>query len=118
MIMNALARLIFITLIVTLAMPFSASARYPRGSILTGTVRSVDLVARSVVFVEDDGAIRKFVWTSYAQLWRDGIESSPSILKPGMRVRIILHNPLFGEDSVSQLVLLPSSTSADAKSGK
>lgn len=116
--MNSLARLLFITLIVTLSMPFSADARYPRGSILTGTVRSVDVLARSVVFVEDGGAVRKFVWTSYAQLWRGNIDSTPSTLKPGMRVRITLHNPLFGEDSVSQLVLLPPSTEADTKSGK
>lgn len=116
--MNSLPHLVFITLIITLAMPFSADARYPRGSILTGTVRSVDVVTRSVVFVGDGGAIRKFVWTSHAQLWRDGIDSSPSTLKPGMRLRITIHNPLFGEDSVSQMVLLPSSTIAGTKRGK
>ena len=116
--MNTLTRLTFIMLIVTFAMPFSAEARYPRGSILTGTVRSVDVLARSVVFVEDGGAIRKFVWTSYAQLWRDDIDSSPSTLKPGMRLRITLHDPLFGEDSVSQMGLLPSSTKAGTRSGK
>ena len=113
--MNIPARLGFLALLVTLAMPFSADARYPRGSILTGTVRSVDASARSVVFVTDGGADRKFVWTRYAQLWHDGIDRSPATLKPGMRVRITLHNPVFGEDSVSQMVLLPPSTKTGGK---
>lgn len=116
--MNIPARLGFLALLVTLAMPFSADARYPRGSILTGTVRSVNIGARSAIFVEDDGTIRRFVWTSHAKLWRGGIDSSPSTLQPGMKVRVIFHDPLFGADSVSQIVLLDPSTEAGGKNGK
>lgn len=90
----------------------------PRGTVMTGTVRSSDALARKIVMVEDGGAVHKFVWTSYAQLWRGGIDSSPSTLEPGMRVRIILHNPLFSGESVSQLELLPPSIEAKNQSGR
>lgn len=115
--MNTVARQCFFALLLTFGMPFTADARYPRGSILTGTVRSVDTGARRVVFVEDDGTLRRFVWTSYAKLWRDGIGGSPSTLQPGMKVRVIFHDPLFGGDSVSQIVLLDPSTEAGGKNG-
>ena len=73
-------------------------------------MRSVDACALSVIFIEDGGAVRKFVWTSYAQLWRDGIDSSPATLKPGMRVRITLHNPVFGVDFDFMLLDAPGIT--------
>lgn len=116
-IMNTVARECLFALLLTFSMPFTADARYPHGSILTGTVRSVDTGARSVVFVEDDGTIRRFVWTNYAKLWRGGIDDSPSTLQPGMKVRVTFHDPLFGADSVSQIVLLDPSTETGGKNG-
>lgn len=76
------------------------------GTTMTGIVRSVDASSHRIVFAQDDGSIREFVWSKWAKFWRNDPDTSPQALKPGMRVQVNLHNPLFGPDYVTKIVLL------------
>jgi len=104
--MSTLARLCFLALSVSFWMPATAEARPPRGVSMTGTIQSVDAATRKIVFVQDDGPVHEFVWVGRTKFWHDAARFSPTSLKPGMRVRVTLHNPLFGEDYVTRIVLL------------
>ena len=90
----------------------------PSGTIMTGTVGSVDIHARSFVFVEDTGRAHQFVWTGSAQLWHHGCNSSPSALKPGMRILLNLLTPLSEEGDVALIVRLPPFSQAETGSPK
>lgn len=74
---------------------------------MSGTVRSLDVSTRKVVFVQDQGPVREFVWSKAAKFWHNEAGTSPTSLKPGMRIQVNLHNPLFGPDYVTGIVLLP-----------
>lgn len=73
---------------------------------MSGTVRSVDAFTRKIIFAQDDGPVREFVWSKIAKFWHNQPNTSPTALKPGMRVQVNLHNPIFGPDYVNKIVLL------------
>lgn len=92
-------------------LPGAASAHRPRGTTMTGVIQSVDHATRWITFTRDDGSTRRFVYGKLARFWHNTPDSSPAALKPGMNVRLNLHNPLFGPDYATQIVLTePSAT--------
>lgn len=90
----------------------------PSGTIMTGTVGSVDIHARRFVVTEDTGRAHQFVWTGLASLWHHGSDISPSSLKPGMRVLLNLLTPPSEEGDVALIVLLPPFQSVESESPK
>ncbi|GEM_PF-2402607 len=86
--------------------PQNVHARRPLGTTMTGVIQQVDHATRRLVFAQDGGPVRRFVYTAWAQFWHDAPDASPTALKPGMRVQVSLHNPLFGPDFVMQITLL------------
>lgn len=105
--------LTFLTLafLVCFWLPSTAEARRPRGTTMTGIVQSVDHATRWITFAQDGGPVRRFVYSEWARFWHNEVEALPAHLKPGMRVQVNLHNPLFGPNFVTQIVLLQDSTS-------
>ncbi|MBB5036354.1 hypothetical protein [Prosthecobacter dejongeii] len=93
-------------LLLSFWLPSTAEARHPRGSTMTGVVQSVDHASRWIVFAQDGGPVRHFVYSEWAKFWHDEPEALPAHLKTGMRVQVNLHNPLIGPDFVTQIVLL------------
>lgn len=81
------------------------------GVIITGTIRSVDAPSRTIVFTQDGGIVRTLVWIRWAVFVQAGQETSPVLLRPGMRVALRYHNPLFGSDYFSSVTLLPTNSS-------
>ncbi|MEQ1750391.1 MAG: hypothetical protein ABL974_13270 [Prosthecobacter sp.] len=73
---------------------------------MTGVIQSVDHATRWITFARDDGSIRRFIYGKLARFWHDTPDSSPAALRSGMKVRLNLHNPLFGPDYATQIVLL------------
>ena len=73
---------------------------------MTGVVQSVDHATRWIVFTQDGGHVRRFVYSERAKFWHDESEALPAHLKPSMRVQLNLHNPLIGPDYVTQILLL------------
>ncbi|MDP1591865.1 MAG: hypothetical protein Q8M07_29165 [Prosthecobacter sp.] len=104
--MNILTKLCGFALFVTLWMPATAAARQPMGITMTGVIQSVDHSTRWIVFTQDGGPVRRFVYSEWAKFRHGHIDISPAHLKAGMRVQLSYHNPLFGPDYVSQIVLL------------
>lgn len=90
-------------------LPSTASAIRPMGTTMTGVIQSVDHSTRWITFAQDGGPVHQFVYTEWARFWHAEVASLPAHLKPGMRVQIKLHNPLFGPDFVRQIVLLAPS---------
>lgn len=87
--------------------PFSsAEARRTRGTAMTGLVKSIDHESWRIVFSQDGGPVRQFVYTRWATYWQDRSETPISLLSAGTRIRTTLHNPLFGPDFVTRIVLL------------
>ncbi|WP_345735582.1 hypothetical protein [Prosthecobacter algae] len=97
---------LFVALLVSFWLPSTAEARHPRGSTMTGVVQSVDHASRWITFARADGASRRFVYGKLARFWHGTSDSLPSSLNPGMNVQLNLHNPLFGPDYATQIVLL------------
>ncbi len=117
--MKTLSKLGFLALLVSFWLPSTAEAIRPMGTTMTGTVQSVDHTTRWIVFAQDGGPVRRFVYSEWAKFWHGTPDASPSALKPGMKVQIKLHNPLFGPDYVNQIVLLdPPPGHAGSKGGK
>ena len=101
-------QLLLFVLLATLCLPFSAEARRPRGTEITGKIAQVNHATRSITFTQDDGTKREFVYAERAQFWHGGHDASPKALKEGMHVRVSLHHPLVGSDFVTQIHLLES----------
>lgn len=76
------------------------------GTTMTGVVRSVDHFTRWIILAQDGGPLRTFVYTTQAKLWNGKANTRPSLIRPGMRIQINLHNPLFGADFVRQIKLI------------
>jgi Cu/Ag efflux protein CusF len=104
--MNTCTRLAFLLALCLLWLPATAEAHRPRGTPMSGIIRSVDATTRKIVFAQDQGPVREFVWSTIAKFWHNQPDTSPTALKPGMRVQVNLHNPLFGPDYVTRIVLL------------
>jgi len=104
--MKTLTKLGFLALLVSFWLPSTAEAIRPMGTTMTGTVQSVDHTNRWIVFAQDGGPVRRFVYSEWAKFWHDAADSSPAALKAGMHVRVQLHNPLIGPDFVRQIVLV------------
>lgn len=117
--MKTVARLWFIILLITPWVTSAGASVVPHGISMTGTIRSVDASTRKIVFVQDEGSIRECVWIRWAKFYHDGGAASPAALKPGMRVQVRFHNPVFGPDYVSRIVLLdPPQSHVGGKGGK
>jgi hypothetical protein len=110
--------LLTLALLVCFWLPSTAEAIRPRGTTMTGVIQSVDHVSRWIVFAQDGGPVRRFVYTAWTKLWHDESEALPSHLKAGMRVRVELHNPLFGPDYVTRIELLEQAGDAGGKKRK
>jgi hypothetical protein len=110
-------RLILFTLTVLACfwLPSTASAIRPMGTTMTGIIQTVDHSTRWITFAQDGGPVRQFVYSVWAMFCHDEAETLPAHLKPGMRVQIKLHNPLFGPDYVQQIVLLQDKASKGGK---
>lgn len=104
--MITLTKLGFLVLLTSLWLPSTAAAVRPRGTTMVGVIQSVDHSARWIVFTQDGGPVRRFVYSAWANFGHGHIDISPSHLLPGMRVQIDLHNPFFGEDYVTRIVLI------------
>ena len=89
-------------------LPHAAHARRPMGIAMTGVVQKVDHTSRQIVLAQDGGAVRRFVYTTWAKFWNETPDASPTALKPGMKVRVNLHRPLIGPDFVIQITLVPN----------
>lgn len=94
---NTLAAL-FLTLLIT---P-SVEARSPRGISMIGAIHSVDVPSRKILIIQDGGPIRELTWTKWAKF----LHTSAETLRSGMKVQVNRHNPLFGEDYITRVVLL------------
>lgn len=116
--MNTPARLALFLAVCLLSLPTAAEAHRPRGTPMTGIVRSVDASTRKIVFAQDDGPVREFVWSKIAKFWRNEPDTSPTALKPGMKVQVNLHNPLFGPDYVTKIVLINRAPEVHTKGSK
>ncbi len=99
--------LLMLILVIAL-LPHAAHARRPMGTTMTGIVQKVDHASRQIVFAQDGGPVRSFVYTTWAKFWHQAPDASPSALKPGMKVRVNLHQPLIGPDFVTQITLVPN----------
>lgn len=99
-------RFILAVLIAAFCLPQAALARRPMGTTMTGVVTSVDHSVRSLTLAQDRGPVRGFVYTQTAKLWTGTENQLPSVLKPGMRIQVNLHQPLFGPDFVRQIKLI------------
>ena len=87
-------------------LPHAAHARRPMGIAMTGVVQKVDHTSRQIVLAQDGGAVRRFVYTTWAKFWNETPDASPTALKPGMKVRVNLHRPLIGPDFVTQFTFI------------
>lgn len=85
---------------------------------MTGTVQSVNGALRKLVFAQDGGPVREFRWIRWAKFYHERGHASPSVLKPGMHVRVNFHEPLFGSDYISRVTLPQPSREAGAKTAK
>lgn len=72
---------------------------------MTGTIQSVDEASRNIIFAQDGGPVREFRWIRWANFCDANGHSSPAALKPGMRVQVKFHNPIFGPDYISRVTL-------------
>lgn len=112
-------RLAFLILFAASHFPISASAIQPSGTTMTGTVTSVDHSTRSITFEQSDGKqIRRFVYAHQARFWHGAPDASPQALRPGMHVKIDLHDPIFGPDFVRHIILIESAPSATDQGNK
>lgn len=98
-------KLLMLALVIAL-LPHTAHARCPMGIPMSGVVQKVDHASREVVLAQDGGAVRRFVYTTWAKFWHEALDASPSALKPGMKVRVNLHRPLIGPCFVTQITLI------------
>ncbi len=80
-----------------------ASGVRPHGVAMTGVVRSVDDGARRLVFAQEGGSVREVIWLRSTQFRRGAGSARPAELRPGMRVRVLFHDPLFGRSYVSRV---------------
>lgn len=110
--MTTLARLASLAILISCSLPSTAAAVRPMGTTMTGTIQSVDHTTRWIVFIQDGGPVRRFVYSEWAKFWHDAADCSPAALRPGMRVQVNLRNPLIGPDFVTQIVLLDQSEGA------
>ena len=100
-------RLAFFVLLTAWCIPVTASALQPRGTIMTGTVTSVDHSTRSVILEQSGGkGTRRFVYAHRARFWHGPANVSPEALRAGMHVQIDLHYPFFGPDFVTYIELI------------
>lgn len=114
--MNVSTRIFCLVSFCWLWLPSTAEAHRGSGRLLNGTVLAVDATTRKVVFSQDGGIVRYFVWSKSAKFWRDSKGVSPRELSPGMRVRVNLINPIFGPDYVRRIVLLETTSTATRES--
>lgn len=91
-----------------LCLPDGAPARRPRGTTMTGIIQSVDHSTRWITFARDDGTTRRFVYGELANFWHGTPDPSPAALRPGMSVRLNLHDPIIGPDYATRIFLIPS----------
>lgn len=113
------ARVAFLfAFLILLALPSAALARPPMGIPLTGTVQSVNHTTRVIGFAQDDGTAQCFVYAERAKFWHNAADASPACLKPGMKLQVRLHNPLFGPNYVSHIVLISPSPDVDRETGE
>jgi hypothetical protein len=105
-IMNSSLKVLLLVVAATFWLPETVRAYRPRGTTMTGVIQSVDHTTRWISFARDDGTTRRFVYGRLARFWQGTPDSSPAALKPGMKVRVNFHNPLFGPDYATQIVLL------------
>lgn len=103
-------RYLLATAVAMLCLTISAEARRPMGTTMTGTVQSADHSTRLIVFAQDAGPVRSFVYTEQAKFWNGTADNRPSLIQPGMRVQVNLHNPLIGPDFVRAVKLLEANT--------
>lgn len=115
--MNTLSRLCLLILLVTYCPSLKATPSVrPHGVVINGIVRSVDAASRTIVFAQDDGTVRTLVWIRWAVFMQAGHETTPAHLRPGMRVALRYHNPLFGSDYFSRAtLLLPNSSQTNSR---
>lgn len=85
---------------------------------MTGTIHSVDEASRKIVFAQDSGSIREFRWIRWAKFHHENGHASLAALRPGMHVRVNFHNPVFGSDYISRVILLSPLLEAGAKTAK
>ena len=104
--MNAFLKIVLLSIVGGSCLPSTASAIRPMGTTMTGTVQSVDHTTRWITFAQDGGPVRRFVYSEWAKFSHGENELLPAHLKPGMRVRVDLHNPFIGPDYVTRIVLL------------
>ncbi|HBJ87652.1 MAG TPA: hypothetical protein DDZ88_28100 [Verrucomicrobiales bacterium] len=97
--------LLMLTLVIAL-LPHAAHARRPMGTTMIGVVQKVDHTRREIVFAQEGGPVRNFVYTIWAKFWNDSPDSRPIALSSGMRIQVRLHRPLIGPDFVTQISLL------------
>ena len=112
-------RLAFLLLLAVWHFPITASAMRPNGTTMTGIVTSVDHSTHSVTFEQSRGKeIRRFVYARSAKFWHGTADTSPGALRAGMHVQIDFHDPVFGPDFVTHIVLILSAPSAMEKANK
>jgi hypothetical protein len=88
----------------------SAEAMSPHGRHITGIIKSVDARTREVEMLrEDKGTLIKFVWNKWTDFIANGQFAAPTILKKGVRVEVIHHQPFFGSPFVRKVTLLSTS---------
>lgn len=106
--------LLVTALLFILFMPVAAPARQPGGLQVTGRILSIDHTSRVITLEEDGGKEpRKLVYAARTTFWSGASAISAETLKPGMRVQVTVHNPVFGPDFVTRIIQLQSSRYQD-----
>lgn len=117
-IMNTSIRVGLLAFIALCRMPVAAGPVPPRGTSMSGEIQQVDHTTRWIVFAQDGGPVRCFVYSQWAKFWHDAPEVFPAHLKTGMKVRVDLHYPFFGPDFVTRIELLQPTNGVGGKNRK
>ncbi len=89
-----------------------ASALTPRGRLITGIIQKVDVPTHEITMLsEDKGTVTTFTWSNRTTFVANGQMAAAFILKPGARVTVSHHVPLFGKPFVTRVTLIVKPTS-------
>ncbi|WP_395730766.1 hypothetical protein [Prosthecobacter sp.] len=105
--MSTIHKFLLFILLNTLLVPVSTAAGRHPGANLIGMVRQVDATTRTLVIIDKEGNQHVLRWLRWVRLGYSGGKFGMESLKPGMRVSVSAHNPLFGPDYVTKVTWLP-----------
>ncbi|SKB01822.1 hypothetical protein SAMN02745166_03471 [Prosthecobacter debontii] len=104
--MNARIKILIAAVSTLFLGPSVANAKRPSGTPMNGVVQSVDHSTRQIVFLQDDGSQHRFSYPRWATMTYRNTEVSPAAIKAGMRLRLNLRHPLFGDEFATRILCI------------